>query len=306
MAETGDPERFALPRPMLGRREAELLPLRPQDRPPPRGRAHRAALQRDVADLCAGFQAAVVDVVVDRAARGAARLRRRRRAPDRPGGRRRRRGQRRDPPGAGRAGRRGGPRLRRAAPGALRRQRRDDRLGRASSACASAWSTTSPRRPAPAGPSRKPRPRGGDRRRAAPLAGPRRPEPEPRRPAATAARWRDLVDRRCPRPRPASDWPVRLDHCFARILLDNACGGPWRESVAAPAWANMPPERLAAAIDLGEAVLAGRADLALLNRRSLQWRGKRRAPEAARRPSATASVAPAPLAPLGRRALRAR
>ncbi len=95
------------------------------------------------------------------------------------------------------------------------------------------------------------------------------------------ARWRDLVDRRLPeaaRARP--DWPARLDQCFARILLDNACGGPWRESVGAPAWANLPPERLGLAIELGEAVLAGRADLDLLNRRSLLWRGRGRAPAA--------------------------
>jgi len=95
------------------------------------------------------------------------------------------------------------------------------------------------------------------------------------------ARWRDLVDRLLPQAAPDHpEWPVVNDHCFARILLDNACNGPWRDSVAAPAWANMPPERLAVAIDLGDAVLAGRADLALLNRRSLLWRGKRRLPEA--------------------------
>ncbi|WP_238183843.1 GNAT family N-acetyltransferase [Methylobacterium trifolii] len=95
------------------------------------------------------------------------------------------------------------------------------------------------------------------------------------------ARWRRLVDSLLPeaaRTRP--DWPVRLDHCFARILLDNACGGPWRESVAPPAWANMPEARLSCAIELGEAVLAGRADLALLNRRSLQWRGSLKPPPA--------------------------
>ena len=89
------------------------------------------------------------------------------------------------------------------------------------------------------------------------------------------ARWRDLVERRLPeaaRARPG--WPVRLDHCFARILLDHACGGPWRDHVAAPAWRTMPPDRLAAAVDLGEAVLAGRADLAELDRASLAWRGK--------------------------------
>ncbi len=65
-AKGGDPERFALPRPMLGRPNADFslsglktavrhtaesaAPLRP----------------RDVADICASFQAAVVDVVEDR------------------------------------------------------------------------------------------------------------------------------------------------------------------------------------------------------------------------------------------------
>jgi RimJ/RimL family protein N-acetyltransferase len=102
--------------------------------------------------------------------------------------------------------------------------------------------------------------------------------------AGLRARWRDLVDRRLPEAaRGRTDWPVRLDHCFARILLDNACGGPWRESVAPPAWVNMPEERLAAALDLGEAVLAGRADLTTLDRRSLAWRGKGRMPAAPRR-----------------------
>jgi RimJ/RimL family protein N-acetyltransferase len=87
------------------------------------------------------------------------------------------------------------------------------------------------------------------------------------------AHWRDLVACRLPEAaRPG--WPVHRDHCFARILLDNACGGPWRDCVAAPAHANMPADGLDHAIALGEAVLDGRADLALLNRRSLAWRGK--------------------------------
>ena len=65
-ARDGDPDRFALPRPMLGRPNADfslsglktatrlaaqaIAPLRP----------------RDVADLCASFQAAIVDVIEDR------------------------------------------------------------------------------------------------------------------------------------------------------------------------------------------------------------------------------------------------
>ncbi|WP_342108344.1 GNAT family N-acetyltransferase [Methylobacterium sp. SI9] len=91
--------------------------------------------------------------------------------------------------------------------------------------------------------------------------------------AARRAQWRDLVERRLPgAARP--DWPVRLDHCFARILLDNTCGGPWRDQIRPPAYANTPLDQLEVAIALGEAVLAGDADLALLNRRSLAWRGK--------------------------------
>jgi len=66
LAETGDAERFALPRPMLGRRQADfsLSGLKT---------ALRIEAERlvplatsDIADLCASFQAAVVDVVVDR------------------------------------------------------------------------------------------------------------------------------------------------------------------------------------------------------------------------------------------------
>ena len=69
-AERGDPRRFDLPRPMLGRKEPDfslsglktavrllaerIAPLSPQD----------------VADICASFQAAIVDVLVDRVRAG--------------------------------------------------------------------------------------------------------------------------------------------------------------------------------------------------------------------------------------------
>ncbi|MCP8938738.1 tRNA (adenosine(37)-N6)-threonylcarbamoyltransferase complex transferase subunit TsaD [Alsobacter sp. SYSU M60028] len=65
-AERGDPERFALPRPMLGRAAPDfsLSGLKTAVRV----EAERIAplTGKDVADLCASFQAAVVDVVVDR------------------------------------------------------------------------------------------------------------------------------------------------------------------------------------------------------------------------------------------------
>lgn len=90
------------------------------------------------------------------------------------------------------------------------------------------------------------------------------------------ARWLDLTRREMPALALARDWPVRADHCFQRILLDNAFGGVWYDHVAGrPAYTHADPTALAAAVALGEAVIAGKADLAELNRRSLAWRGKR-------------------------------
>ena len=69
-------------------------------------------------------------------------------------------------------------------------------------------------------------------------------------------------------------WPVRLDHCFQRILLDNAVGSKWSDMIPPPAYKHASVHVLREAIALGEACVAGRADLAALNRCSLKWRGK--------------------------------
>jgi hypothetical protein len=96
--------------------------------------------------------------------------------------------------------------------------------------------------------------------------------------AALEARWLDLTRRALPeaaRGRPG--WPVRLDHCFQRILLDNASGGVWYDAIPRrPAYRHAPDALLTRAVALGEAVLAGDAPLGPLNDRSLAWRGKRR------------------------------
>ena len=92
---------------------------------------------------------------------------------------------------------------------------------------------------------------------------------------ALTDRWFALTRDELPALAAARRWPVRFDHCFQRILLDNAVGGVWRDHIAAPAWRNASDAQLAAAIALGEAAAAGEADLAILNARSLAWRGKR-------------------------------
>lgn len=70
-------------------------------------------------------------------------------------------------------------------------------------------------------------------------------------------------------------WPVVDDHCFQRILLDNAAGQVWYDVIEGrPAYRHAPEELLRRAVSLGEAALEDRADLPALNRESLRLRGK--------------------------------
>lgn len=94
-------------------------------------------------------------------------------------------------------------------------------------------------------------------------------------PTALQARWLHLTRMTLPALARTRDWPVRNDHCFQRILLDHAVGGCWYDHIPErPAYRHLDAERLAAAVALGEAVVAGRADLHALNAQSLRWRGK--------------------------------
>ncbi|KAK5125494.1 hypothetical protein LTR85_000605 [Meristemomyces frigidus] len=73
-------------------------------------------------------------------------------------------------------------------------------------------------------------------------------------------------------------WPVHLDHCFARIVLDNAVGvdRQWTEVVKQPAVKNMSVAQLEATIRLAERIATGDVNLSGLNERSLKLRGKKR------------------------------
>ena len=88
-------------------------------------------------------------------------------------------------------------------------------------------------------------------------------------------RWLRLTREELPALAAARNWPVNLDHCFQRVLLDHAVGGRWYERVVGrPAYRCIAADLLARAVALGEAVAAGEQDLAALNRQSLRWRGK--------------------------------
>ena len=88
-------------------------------------------------------------------------------------------------------------------------------------------------------------------------------------------RWLRLTREDLPAVARGRGWPVHLDHCFQRILLDHACGGVWYDRIEGrPAYRAAPAEVLTRAVRTAEAVLAGQADLAALNAQSLRWRGK--------------------------------
>ncbi len=103
------------------------------------------------------------------------------------------------------------------------------------------------------------------------------------RPAQTAmidrpaleAEWLALTRETLPALAGPRGWPVRADHCFQRIFLDNAVQGRWYDHIARrPAYRHAPDAVLERAVALARAAAAGEADLAVLNRRSLAWRGK--------------------------------
>ncbi len=94
---------------------------------------------------------------------------------------------------------------------------------------------------------------------------------------ALRGRWLDLTRRTLPALAESRNWPVSADHCFQRILLDNACGGCWYDHITGrPAYVHADPATLARAVALGDAAVAGTTDMIVLNRLSLDWRSARR------------------------------
>lgn len=108
---------------------------------------------------------------------------------------------------------------------------------------------------------------------------------------ALEAEWLDVTRRALPALAEARRWPVRADHCFQRILLDNAVGGVWYDAISRrPAYRHAAEATLARAVALGRAAIAGEVDLADLNARSLACRKMSKAQAKASAPRSSASV----------------
>ena len=96
--------------------------------------------------------------------------------------------------------------------------------------------------------------------------------------AALLARWLDLTRTALPGMADEHAWPIRLDHCFMRVVLDNLVGRPWRDVLPgpAPAYRQLSAEQLRRAVELARSMLTdptGRRTREL-NDASLCFRGK--------------------------------
>lgn len=97
--------------------------------------------------------------------------------------------------------------------------------------------------------------------------------------AALEQRYLQLVRRELPAAATAGRWRLRNDHCFGRVLLDDAVQACWYDVLdrRRTAFRQLSDSQLAGAVALGERLLVeGDPLLADLDDASLTWRGKPR------------------------------
>ncbi len=102
-----------------------------------------------------------------------------------------------------------------------------------------------------------------------------RPDPA----AQWRAEYRRLVRVELPQAALAGRWSLRLDHCFARVILDALFGSCWYDHLARgkgrSAESQLDAAHLRRAVALARGMLKdGDAEVRRLNAQSLRWRGK--------------------------------
>lgn len=91
--------------------------------------------------------------------------------------------------------------------------------------------------------------------------------------------YRRLVRVELPQAAKAGGWSLRLDHCFARVILDALFGGCWyghlEHGRGRSAESQLDVRQLARAVQIGHRMLTeGDAEVRRLDAQSLAWRGK--------------------------------
>jgi hypothetical protein len=91
------------------------------------------------------------------------------------------------------------------------------------------------------------------------------------------AEYKRKVNEELPEEAQSSDgWPIHLDHCFGRVVLDNLFEDEWYSHIdGRPAYENLTKDELQQAIQIADKMLKdGKPVVEELNENSLRWRGK--------------------------------
>ena len=99
--------------------------------------------------------------------------------------------------------------------------------------------------------------------------------------AALLEEYRHLMRVELPRAAKAGGWTLRLDHCFARVILDGVFGDCWYAHLergrGRSAESQLDAHQLRRAVALAQRMLmGGDTEVRRLNAKSLAWRGKTR------------------------------
>lgn len=89
------------------------------------------------------------------------------------------------------------------------------------------------------------------------------------------AEYNRKVNEELPEQAQSSDgWPIHLNHCFGRVVLDNLVGDEWYSHIdGRPAYEHLSRSELQEAIEIADRMLIeGRSAVEELNRNSLRWR----------------------------------
>ena len=91
-------------------------------------------------------------------------------------------------------------------------------------------------------------------------------------------KYLNLVNKELPSLASQRQFPVRFNHCFARIILDNLFGCCWYEAIdrkRGAAYKQLSTEQLKQAIEIAEATIDNPDSyIQQLNQNSLRWRNK--------------------------------
>jgi len=92
------------------------------------------------------------------------------------------------------------------------------------------------------------------------------------------SQYLELVNRKLPQQAKERQFPVRFNHCFARIILDNLFQCCWYEKIdrqKGAAYKQLSVAELQGAIAIAEKIISSPDSyIRELNQNSLRWRGK--------------------------------